>query len=338
MERQTTSPRTLETPLVALLASLADATRCRMLVVLEEHELAVGELCTVLQLPQSTVSRHLKVLVEHGWLSARRDGTSHFYRLDLEAQAEAARGLWEASREAARELAEASGDAGRIDLVLAARRGASKAFFASGAVAWDALRDEWFGRSFEANALLALLDPGLAVADLASGSGRVAEVLAPHVGTVIAIDESLAMLEAARERTRALGNVEVRHGALEALPLGDRSVDAATLFLALHHLAEPEAALVEVRRVLRPGGRLLLVDMLPHDREELRTHFGHVWLGFDRDRIARLTAAAGLDLVAFSTLSTNSATGPNLFVAVAGSHQRSAVPDVRPSLSRSFPS
>jgi ArsR family transcriptional regulator len=284
------------------------------------------------------VSRHLKVLVEHGWLSARRDGTSHFYRLDLEAQAEAARGLWEASREAARELAEASGDAGRIDLVLAARRGASKAFFASGAVAWDALRDEWFGRSFEANALLALLDPGLAVADLASGSGRVAEVLAPHVGTVIAIDESLAMLEAARERTRALGNVEVRHGALEALPLGDRSVDAATLFLALHHLAEPEAALVEVRRVLRPGGRLLLVDMLPHDREELRTHFGHVWLGFDRDRIARLTAAAGLDLVAFSTLSTNSATGPNLFVAVAGSHQRSAVPDVRPSLSRSFPS
>src|ERR1700682_3682351 len=134
---------------------------------------------------------------------------------------------------------------------------------------------------------------GSGAGDLGCGSGQMSAALAPFVGRVIAVDASAAMLQAAKRRLSAFDNVDLRRGELEALPIDDRALDVATLMLVLHHVPEPERALAEVARVLKPGGRLILVDMLPHDRDRYRQQMGHVWLGFSEDQITRMLADAG---------------------------------------------
>jgi ArsR family transcriptional regulator len=126
------------------------------------------------------------------------------------------------------------------------------------------------------------------------------------------------MLQAARRRVRDAQNVEIRRGDLEALPIDDGALDAATLLLVLHHLPDPAAVMAEARRVLKPGGRLLICDMLPHDREEYRQQMGHVWLGFGDEQVRRLFAGAGFEKVRIAPLSVDAdAKGPSLFVATA---------------------
>lgn len=300
------------------LSTLADATRTRVLLLLERHELTVGELCDVLQLPQSTVSRHLKVLSDQGWVVARPEGTSRCYRVLLDRLDPSARRLWRVVREQTAGLARAEQDARRVPGVLARRRTKSQEFFSSVAGQWDRLRAELFGRRAELLGLLGLLDGEWTVGDLGCGTGQATESLAPFVRRVVAVDDSEAMLEAARQRLAGLANVEVRRGSIEALPLGDAELDAAVLFLVLHHLAEPERALAEVARVLRPGGRVLIVDMMPHDREAYRQEMGHVWLGFPADRLARWLTDAGFGRYHYRPLPADpAARGPGLFAASA---------------------
>jgi ArsR family transcriptional regulator len=298
------------------LATLSDATRCRVLLVLGRHELTVSELCQVLQLPQSTVSRHLKILADGGWTHSRREGTRHLYCLvpaDLDA---GARDLWRLAREQISTISAAREDARRLDSVLAERRSRSREFFASAAGQWDHVRDELFGSRVHSLSLLGLLDDGWTVGDLGCGTGAVTEALAPFVGRVVAVDGSHEMLGAARERLGALDNVELRHGELELLPIDDASLDAATLILVLHHLPDPGRVLAEVARTLKPGGRLLLVDMLPHDRHDYQQRMGHVWLGFSEEQVGRLVVTAGLRMTSFRTLAADpEARGPSLFVS-----------------------
>lgn len=311
-------------------ATLADATRCRLLQVLERHELTVSEICAVLQLPQSTASRHLKVLADGGWVRSRRDGTSHLYRIDGELDT-SARKLWGLIREEIAGQATSAEDRRRLDTVLAERRSRSQAFFSSAAGRWDRLRDEMFGRRFDLLALAGLLEDSWTLGDLACGTGRTAELLAPYVDRVYAIDGSSAMLDAARSRLADLDTVEVREGDLERLPLDDRQLDIATLFLALHHMSDPEAALHEARRVLKPGGRLLIVDMLPHDREDYRQQMGHVWLGFEPRQIERSLETAGFEAASVYPLPADpESKGPGLFVARG--RRPTATPDERASL------
>lgn len=274
-------------------ATLADITRCRLLLLLAGHELTVGELCAALQLPQSTVSRHLKTLADGGWLATRRETTRHFYRFEEASQSPAAGRLWVLVKDELDGSATAEHDRGRLAAVLAERRSQSRAFFAESAPEWDRLRDELFGRALDRTALLGFLDPAWTVGDLGCGTGRIAAALAPFVGRVIAVDDSPAMLEGARHRLAGLPGIELRQGSLESLPIADGALDAATLVLALHHLPEPAAALAEVRRTLAPGGRLLVVDLQSHDREELRRRMGHVWLGFSAEQSTRLLRDAG---------------------------------------------
>ncbi len=300
------------------LTALADATRSRMLLLLERHELTVGELCAVLQLPQSTVSRHLKTLADASWVSSRRDGTSRYYTLALDDRAPATRRLWTLLREQVNTTPGADQDARRLKTVLARRQTKSQQFFESAAGQWDKLREELFGRASHLQALAALIDPSWTVGDLGCGTGQVAAALAPFVSRVIAVDRSGEMLQAARRRARDAHNVDVRRGDLESLPIDDASIDAATVLLVLHHLPAPAAALSEAARVLRPGGRIVIADMLPHDHEEYRQQMGHVWLGFGDDQMRRLLAAAGFRDVRIVPLPTSpDAKGPALFVASA---------------------
>src|SRR6266536_3478251 len=177
------------------MTAVADGTRSRVLMVLERHEMTVNELRAVLQLPQSTVSRHLKVLADHGWVVSRAEGTSRLYRM-VEKLDASGRRLWQLVREQISATAATAQDARRVESVLARRRSRSQRFFSSSAGKWDRLRAELFGKRADIVGLLSLLDNQWTVADLGCGTGQVTELIAPFVGRVIAIDDSAAMLTA----------------------------------------------------------------------------------------------------------------------------------------------
>lgn len=300
------------------LSALADATRFRLLRLLESHELTVGELCAVLQLPQSTVSRHLKTLGDAGWVTSRRDGTSRFYSLAPDSADDPQARLWEITRQQLDGRPMIDQDERRLARVLAGRSQTSQQFFASSAGRWDHLREEMFGRNFAVQALVGLLPSNWVVGDLGCGTGALLSTLAQSVERVIGVDSSDEMLAAARERTADLNNVELRRGTLEGLPIEDATLDAATMMLVLHHLPTPGVAIAEAARVLKPGGRLLIVDMAPHEREDYRQQMGHVWLGFSDDQISRWLQQAGLSRITVRALPpTTEAKGPALFVSSA---------------------
>ncbi len=303
--------------LVAWMDTLADPTRLRLLRLLERHELGVAELVDILQMPQSTVSRHLKVLADQGWVRSRPHRTTNLYRMEITGEeAASTRRLWSWAREQTEGWATVDQDQLRLSRVLADRTPAAEAFFAGAAAEWDRLREELYGRSFVLDAVVALLPPRFVVADLGCGTGHAAAMLAPHVRKVIAVDQSAAMLKAARKRTGELGNVDLRRGALEALPVGDGSCDGALLVLALSYVEEPGRALAEAVRILRPGGRLVVVDLLRHDRDEFRREMGQARLGFGADEMVRMMRRAGLAEVTARALAPEpQAKGPALLLA-----------------------
>ena len=300
------------------LSALSDPTRSRILLLLDRHELTVSELCGVLQLPQSTVSRHLKALADSGWIAARAEGTSNLYTMLLSDLDPSTRRLWLLVRDQIGPTSAAGQDQRRLHAALASRRTKSQEFFSSSAGQWDRVRDELFGERFHLAALAALADADWTVGDFGCGTGQVSAALAPFVARVIAVDASAAMLQAAKKRLHAFDNVDLRRGELEALPIDDGRVDTATLMLVLHHVPEPEKALAEVARVVKPGGRAIVVDMLPHDRESYRQQMGHVWLGFSDDQVRRMMSESGFEEIRSIPLAPDArAKGPGLFVSTA---------------------
>jgi len=303
--------------IVTRLAALADATRNRLLLVLERHELTVTELCAVLRLPQSTVSRHLKVLADDGWVVSRADGASHLYRVPSADLDPGARRLWQVVRDQVSETPGALRDVERLRGVLAERRARSEAFFDTAAGQWDRMRTELFGGRSELLPLLGLLDAGWTVADLGAGTGQLAQAIAPFVARVIAVDASPAMIRSAKARLSGVVNVEIRKGELEALPIEDAALDAAFLVLVLPYLAEPALTIREAVRALKPGGRLLLTDLMPHERAEYRQTLGHLWQGFEAEQLLGWLDEAGLDVVRYAPAPLDSqASGTRLFAAV----------------------
>jgi ArsR family transcriptional regulator len=299
------------------MTALSDPVRCRMLMLLEKQELTVTELCAVLQMPQSSVSRQLKTLADDNWVVSRRDGTSRFYAMstgdDLDP---GAKRLWPLIREQVAATSAAGQDDRRLRGVLARRRAKSQEFFASAAGDWDRLRGDLFGDTFFLWGVLGLIDPALVVGDLGCGTGQLTEVVAPYVRQVIAVDSSTDMLDAARLRLGGAGNVDLRQGELESLPIAAGELDAAMLSLVLHYSPSPGRALAEVARVLRPGGRVLVVDMLPHERQEYQQQMGHVWLGFSEKQIGKFLTDAGFSDVRTRLLPADpDAKGPALFAA-----------------------
>lgn len=307
-------------PVSEALAALAEPVRLRMLRVLELEELSVGEVARVVQLPQSTVSRHLKIVSDVSLVSKRSVGTATLYHLVLDDLPGEVRPLWVAVRDQLGGSGDPEDDLRRLKQVLAERRLDSKDYFGRVAGDWHEIRHSLFGEGFTAPALLALVDPRWTVADLGCGSGDVSRLLSPHVERVIAVDQSEAMINAARARLSGLPNVEFVASDLESLTqMGPWKADAAVLSLVVHHIDEPSAVLKEAARILRSdrgGGVLVVIDMVAHDREEYRRTMGHRHLGFTRERITELMTNARLRRVRVHELPTSTdSRGPGLFVA-----------------------
>lgn len=305
-------------PVFDRLSALADPIRGRLLLALEGQELTVREIQTALQLPQSTVSRHLKVLADLGLVQPRSEGTSNWYRMPAKELEPAMRRLWLAVRDEVAGSPPARRDAERLHRVLAERHLTSQRFFASAAGQWDRLRRELFGERPELQALLGLLDPSWTVGDLGCGTGQLAVTLAPFVRKVVGVDESPAMLKSAGLRARDHANVELRRGTLEELPILPEELDAALLVLVLHHSGDPGRVLAAARRTLKPGGKLLAVDMLPHDHTEYREQMGHQWLGFEESVLRGWLEAAWFESPRFVPLPADpAARAPALFAMTA---------------------
>ena len=301
---------------LATLAQLGDLARVRLLRLVEQAELGVGELAATAQLPQSTVSRHLKALHEHGWVVKRTEGTASYYRLLSSALDDDLRRLWETTRDRVSPNPDFADDNARLLEVLASRRADSQAFFGRVGGEWHEMRQELFGTSLSAEALLGLADPDWIVADLGCGTGDAAERLAPVVERVIAIDREPAMLEASRRRLEGFDNIDYVQGDLVAIPLEDASVDVVLVMLVLHHIVEPVSVLEEAHRVLRPGGRVLVVDMVAHSRQEYRHDMGHHHLGFDEATARGWGENTGFDRTTWRRLRPDPrGRGPGLFAA-----------------------
>jgi ArsR family transcriptional regulator len=316
MDRTSATPK--PDALLGWMGSLADPTRLRLLRLLERNELGVAEMCDVLQLPQSTVSRHLKVLADERWTRSRRQGTTHLYRTILDELAAPQRKLWLLAREQTDRWPAAQQDQLRLERVLRERQTDPQAFFAGAAGQWDKLRGELYGDAFTSAALLSLLPRDLVVADLGCGTGQVASMLAPHVKQVIGVDNSAEMLKAARRRLSGAKNVDLRKGDVESIPIDDASVDAALLLLVLSYVPDPPKVIRELSRILKPAGRAIIVDLLPHDRDDFRRQMGQQSLGFSPETMRDLFAACGFASVVVNPLPPEpSAKGPALFLAPA---------------------
>ncbi|MFG0331458.1 MAG: metalloregulator ArsR/SmtB family transcription factor [Phycisphaerales bacterium] len=300
------------------LSTLSDLTRLRLLRLLECDELSVGELATILQLPQSTASRHLKTLFENGWIARRSIGTAGRYRFVVDDLPEAAASLWALTREQLGDTPQIRQDLNRLDEILSGREIDTASYFGSVGAEWDAIRAALFGRSFFEHALLGLLPAEWIVADLGCGTGELTAKLAPHVRKVLAVDMSSAMLDAARNRLAEVSNVFFHEADLLELPFPEGAADAAVISLVLHHIEDPEQAIAEAGRIVKSGGRMLIIDMLEHDRDEYRHTMGHRWLGFAEEVAPGWLSEAGFSDVRLWRLPGEpDSKGPELF-ACAG--------------------
>ena len=277
----------------AVLKTFADATRVRLLALLEGEELTVAELSAITRLAQPRVSTHLARLKEAGLVRDRRAGVSAYYRFDENALDDAQRALWQALSLGSDDPLLRQ-DAERVPGVLAAR--AADANWAD-SVAGDMERHYSPGRTWEslARSALPLLVPG-DVLDVASGDGVLAELLAPHSGRYVCLDASRRVVNAASERLRTHPNVEVREGDMHALPFADASFDLVVMMHALTYSAKPAHAVAEAARVLRPGGRVLLSSLGRHAHAAAVEPFGHVNLGFSQKDLQKFIEKAGLQL------------------------------------------
>ncbi|HTI31144.1 MAG TPA: metalloregulator ArsR/SmtB family transcription factor [Sphingomonas sp.] len=279
-----------------LFRALADPTRLRIVALLGQMELAVGELAQVLGQSQPRVSRHVKILCDAGLARRRREGSWVFLTPGEATIAEPLAALISAAggAELGRE------DVAHLAAIRAERAVAAERFFASHAHEWDALRSLHASDEAVEAAMHHLLPAPLGrVVDLGTGTGRMLELFG---GTnAIGLDRSPEMLRLARAKLDGRG-VELRQGEVTALPLADGIADTVIVHQVLHYLADPAAAIAEAARILGPGGRLLVADFASHDHEELRDTAAHARLGFDDSQIAGWLADAGLALDATETL------------------------------------
>jgi ubiquinone/menaquinone biosynthesis C-methylase UbiE len=280
---------------VNLLRLLADPTRLRLLLLLHDAELTVAELQEILGMGQSRISSHLAQLKRAGVVEGRRAGKHAYYGASKSAAGNGANAkVTELVRAVGREIPESAKDRTALKLVLRKRQDKAREYF--DALAGKFGRSYVPGRSWEAlaHSLIALLPP-LTVADLGAGEGTLAQLLARNARKVIAIDNSPRMVEFGGKLAREHGfkNLEYRLGDLEDPPLEPASVDLALFSQALHHAIQPERAIDSAYRILRKGGRIIILDLLSHHFEKARELYADHWLGFSEVELHDLLERAG---------------------------------------------
>ncbi|GFM32508.1 ArsR/SmtB family transcription factor [Desulfovibrio subterraneus] len=282
------------TTALPLIKALADETRLRLMHVLNRFELSVNELVSILEMGQSRVSRHLKILTGAGLLDSRRDGLWVFYSAPEEGPG--------------REFIDAlipfinadhtlQADADMAAKIIEERARKTKQFFNSIAEDWDQLNRDVIGDFDLPGAIIGHMPRCKVALDLGCGTGTLLERMLEKALSVIGVDGSPRMLELAKRRlVEDADRVSLRIGELEHLPLRDGEADFAAINMVLHHLSHPGEALKEIRRVLRPGGLLALADFDRHDNEKMRSEYGDRWLGFDMTTLALKLTEAGFSL------------------------------------------
>ena len=267
---------------VRTLKALADPVRLRVLAAVAEEELTVGEVQEVVASVQSSVSRNLAILREAGFVQDRKEGTNVFFHVRRD-MPEPARLLFKSLQARLAELPEAKGDQARLEECRRRRLTRSQGYFESVAGDWEHIRKSYFDDRVTSLAIEKLLPRNLVLADIGCGTGTLTFELARFARKVIGVDLSQEMLRRAREgaKTRALRNVEFRLGDALKLPLPSRKIDAAFCVMVLHFLPDPRQAVAELCRITRPGGGVILVDLVQHDQNWMRQQMAHRWLGFD---------------------------------------------------------
>jgi ubiquinone/menaquinone biosynthesis C-methylase UbiE/biotin operon repressor len=281
----------------------ADPSRLRILLLLEREELSVAELQEILGMGQSRISTHLAQLKNAGLVEDRRNGKSILYRLKQGAQSNGFSQLLGVLRQAADEIPEATDDSEALRLALRRRQDKMRAYFDE--LAGKFGRNYVPGRSWQglAETLLTLMPP-MVIADLGAGEGTFSQMLARRSKKVIAIDNSEKMVEYGRELAAKHGvkNLEYRKGDIEEVPIRDSAVDLAFFSQALHHAQHPERAVAEAWRILKPGGRIVVLDLLRHNYEEARELYADLWLGFTEVEVTRFLRQSGFKNIVTSVV------------------------------------
>jgi ubiquinone/menaquinone biosynthesis C-methylase UbiE len=280
--------------LLDIFRALGDPTRLRIFALLRRMELSVGELAQVLGQSQPRVSRHVRILADAGLTTRRREGSWVFLALAEDPRNEP---LLAAIEQTAGDWVEE--DAARLAAVRAERAAAAERYFAARADDWDAIRSLYVPEQQVEAAMLSMLGDRTVgrLVDLGTGTGRMLELFGGAAARAVGVDRSPEMLRLARAKlAEAVPSAELRQGDLTALPLGDAVADTVILHQVLHFVPQPSTALGEAARLVADGGRMLIVDFAPHEREELRTRDAHQRLGFSDAQIEGWLAAAGLEL------------------------------------------
>jgi len=300
--------------------TFSDPTRIRILALLEQEELAVQELMTVLGMAQSRVSRHLAILREASLLQGRRDGTSVFYRFALP-NTGAWRETWELTRRVLDTEPTHERDRRALALVMEQRSAKARSFFEKIGPEWDALRSIFDDDALRAQAVAQLLEPGLRVVDVGTGTGTLAAELCRLGLSVIAVDHSKRMLAAAEANFSAqhLTGIELRQGEAGNLPLEDGEAGAALAHMVLRYLPSPAEAIREMARVVAPGGAVVIVDFVQNECEWMREELGVAWLGFGTDEIQSWFREGGLPTPKLQIHANNSSDSnlPETFISSA---------------------
>ena len=278
--------------------SLGDPTRLRILTLLRAMELSVGEVAQVLGQSQPRVSRHVKILIDSGLVERRKEGSWVFLSLGQAKRMEPLFALLDAWTALDGADPWAIADAARLAAVRADRAAAAERYFAAHASNWDEIRSLHIAESEVEAAIARALgeEPVGRLTDIGTGTGRMLQLFAPGADSAVGIDRSPEMLRLARAKLGEAGlAADLRQGDMYALPLASGSADTVIIHQVLHYAQQPAAAVAEAARLLGPGGRLLIVDFAPHEREELRDSDAHTRLGFADETMLKYLDAAGLD-------------------------------------------